>query len=280
MSRPQLLWAHGLLSSVADERRQGLFDWAEITDSVRVICYDTRGHGQADAPHEERAYRWSAMVDDMLWASGGGPFVAGGIGMGAAVALYAALAAPRRVQGLVLALPPPAWEERAGEAKRLGEMATEVSQRAAALLGSGDSHRPNGQQPSPAGSRTEPVQNSAEPGGRTADGSGAPAAARIALDPYADLVNASRPGSDPRVLAAVLKGATASDLPPRTQIASLVMPALVLACPGPRHPVAVARTLADTLILAEHDEVETLASAGHWVSLIGQMVADLPQWES
>lgn len=121
MGQPTLVWAHGLLSSVAHDEENAILDWESLAQVARVVRYDTRGHGRAGTPYEERAYGWSAMVDDMLWAFGDGPFVAGGVGMGAAVALYAALRAPRRVQGLVLALPPPAWERRhrAAEACRI-----------------------------------------------------------------------------------------------------------------------------------------------------------------
>src|SRR5918912_1701304 len=116
MSRCTFVWAHGLHSSMAHEDELGLFDWESLRDVARVVRYDARGHGGAYCQYEDRAYRWPTLVDDMLWAAGAeGPFVAGGACMGAATALYTALRAPRRVQAVVIAMPPAAWDSRDGQ---------------------------------------------------------------------------------------------------------------------------------------------------------------------
>src|SRR5215218_2205040 len=111
MEKYPFVWAHGLCSSMAHEDELGLFPCSELESSIPVVRYDARGHGSSDGGYEERCYRWSAMVDDMLRAAEG-PFVAGGIGMGVATALFAAVRAPRRVAALVLVLPPAAWGDR------------------------------------------------------------------------------------------------------------------------------------------------------------------------
>ncbi len=128
-SRCTLVWAHDLASSRAHEDELGLFDWSVVDAVARVVRYDARGHGRSEAMQfYDKAFRWPAMVDDMLRAPGEGPFVAGGLAMGGAVALWTALRAPRRVQALVLAIPPPAWENRAAEAARYEEAARTVEE--------------------------------------------------------------------------------------------------------------------------------------------------------
>jgi len=240
MGRPTFVWAHGLLSSVAHEDQAGLFDWSSLHDVARVVRYDTRGHGTADTPYEERAYRWSAMVDDMLWATGSGPFVAGGVGMGAAVALYAALRAPRRVQGLVLAFPPPAWETR-------DEMA--AAYRSAAVQVEGDGI--GGYERWLRAQSCPPV--------------------RVAVHHLKRM--------EEKVVVAILRGAAHSDLPSRQEVAGIVMPALILASDGPDRPVSTARALADLLVLSELHVAPRLASTRGWPALVRDLLGDLPQWE-
>ncbi|MGH3850876.1 MAG: alpha/beta fold hydrolase [Pseudonocardiaceae bacterium] len=240
MARPTFVWAHGLLSSVAHEDQAGLFDWSSLEDTARVVRYDTRGHGSADTPYEERAYRWSAMVDDMVHAAGDGPFVAGGVGMGAAVALFAALRAPRRVQGLVLAFPPPAWETRTTTAEAYRSAAIEVEG-----AGIGGYERWLADQPQP------PV--------------------RVAVHHLRRMEHT--------VVAAILRGAAGSDLPKREELAGIVMPALILASDGPDHPVATARHLSDLLVLSDLHVAPGLTSTRSWPALVRTHLTGIPQWE-
>jgi pimeloyl-ACP methyl ester carboxylesterase len=114
-----LVWGHGLLSDRASEDELGLFDWSAL-DGVRLVRYDARGHGASSAPADPDELRWSALAQDMLAvgeAVGASRFVAGGASMGCATALHAAVAAPERVEALVLVIPPTAWETRTAQAQ-------------------------------------------------------------------------------------------------------------------------------------------------------------------
>lgn len=241
MSRPTFVWAHDLHSSVAHEDALGRFDWSPVADIARLVRYDARGHGTAETQYEDRAYRWSALVDDMLWAAGEfGPFVAGGIGMGAVTAVFAALRAPRRVQALVIALPPPAWEEREAEAVSLREAALAVER------------------------------------------GGLPAYEQwLALQPRgAHTLGRHLHQMEEKVLAASLRGAALSDFPSRHEVRGLVVPTLILAAEDlPLAPLATATGLADLLVLSELHVVPAPAAMVGWPALVGQFVADLPQWE-
>src|SRR5688572_18744832 len=109
------VWAHGLLGSMAVEDRLDWCQWSCFPANVKLVRYDARGHGQSQASQKPDDYHWRNLGQDMLAVADAVDaryFIAGGFAMGCATALYAALEAPARIQGLVLAIPPTAWEKR------------------------------------------------------------------------------------------------------------------------------------------------------------------------
>ena len=110
------LWGHGLLSSMASEDGSGPIRWPNVDlPDVRLIRWDARGHGRSPTPDTSGACRWPALARDAIAIAdrhGLGHFSIGGASMGAATALWAAVLVPERVDRLVLALPPTAWESR------------------------------------------------------------------------------------------------------------------------------------------------------------------------
>lgn len=251
MGRRTLVWAHGLQSSMAHEDELGLIDWSAVVGSAQVVRYDARGHGTADPRYVDRAYRWSALVDDMLSAAGHeGPFVAGGISVGAATAVYTAMRAPRRIQAVVLVTPPAAWDRRSGWAEQFTAAADLVEGGGLPSLVKGLRARP---QPAILAS-------------------GFPAAQEIALRHLAAM--------DEKALPAIFRGTAASDLPCRDDVRSLVLPALILAWDGdPAHPVETAQALADSLVLSELHVATDLAGVQAWPGLIRDFLGELCAFE-
>ncbi len=252
MSGCTFVWAHDLGSSRAHEDDLGLFDWSSVVTDAHVVRYDARGHGETEAmQYYDKIYRWPAMVDDMLRAAGNsGPFVAGGASMGSAVALWAALRAPRRVQALVLAIPPPAWEDRAAEAARYEEAARTVEEHGLAAW-------------------AEELRQQPQP--------------RIFADEYPEareIAVRHLEKMDEKVVAPALLGAAASDLPSREELRRIVVPTLLLAWEDdPRHPVATVETLAEHLVLSEIDVAHDLAGIRAWPDRVRTFVGGLCQWE-
>jgi 3-oxoadipate enol-lactonase len=251
MSRCTFVWAHGLHSSMAHEDELGLFDWESLQDVARVVRYDSRGHGGAMCQYEDRAYCWSTLVDDMLWAAGNeGPFVAGGACVGAATALYAALRAPRRVQAAVLVTPPAAWDCRNGQVEAYASAATLVERRGLPSLLETWGRRP----------QPEILEREL------------PTARDIQLRHLAAM--------DEKALPAILRGMARSDLPEPEEIASLVLPVLILAWDGdPYRPVATAQALSDLLILSEMHVARDLADVREWPGLVREFLGGLHTWE-
>lgn len=251
MSRCTFVWAHGLHSSRAHEDELGIFDWGPVQDVARVVRYDARGHGEGNIAYEDRAYRWSTMVDDMLWAAGSeGPFVAGGACMGAATALYAALRAPRRVQALVLVTPPAAWDCRSGHTEAYATAAKLVEKRGLPSLLESWRARP-------------------QPGILDRE---VPTARDISLRHLAAM--------DEKALPAILRGMALSDLPCRDEIAQLVLPVLILGWDGDsQHPVSIAQELADLLIMSELDVAHDLAGVRRWPAMVRDFIGGLCLWE-
>ncbi|MGI9034069.1 MAG: alpha/beta fold hydrolase [Acidimicrobiales bacterium] len=251
MSRCALVWAHGLASSRAHEDELGLFDWSVPEEVARVVRYDARGHGQTAAmQYYDRAFRWPCMVDDMLRAGGTGPFVAGGADMGSAVALWTALRAPKRVQALVLVVPPRAWEERAPDVENCEE-AAQVVERHGLPAWADDFRR-----------RPQPRIFAQE------------------LPSERDVTARHLLTMDTKAVPAILRGAAASDLPTREEVHAIVVPTLVLAwADDPAHPVSVAESLAHLLVLSELHVASDLPGIRSWSGLVRDFLAGLCCWE-
>jgi 3-oxoadipate enol-lactonase len=252
VSRCTFVWAHGLNSCMAHEDELGLFDWSCAEDVAKVVRYDARGHGGCECGHfEDRAYRWSSLVDDMLRAPGHqGPFVAGGASMGAATALYAAVRAPRRIQGLVVVTPPSAWETRSAQAKVYEAAARLVERRGMPGY-------------------VKAIQAVGQP--RILDEE-LPEARTIWLRHLRRM--------NEKVMPSILRGAASSDLPSREEIHNVVVPTLILAWSGdPAHPVSTAETLAELMAMSELHVADDLAAVRRWPELVREFLGGICQWE-
>lgn len=234
-----LVWGHGLTSSRSGEDAFALLDFDAIAADRVVVRYDARGHGAsgdlaspADGAWSELALDELALVDHL----GLGSVVLGGASMGAATALHAALRARDRVAGLVLIIPPTAWDDRAAQVELYEVMAATV-----------ESEGP------------EPLVRAA-----------------AAMPPPDPLVGDARwverrtttlRTTPPHRLAAAFRGAGAADLPAPDALAGLTMPALVLAWSGdPGHPVSTAERLGELLPDASVHVAASAADLSSWTA--------------
>jgi pimeloyl-ACP methyl ester carboxylesterase len=215
---PTFVWAHGLLSPIAVEDASPEAQLFAALPDWRVVRYDARGHGRSEAGASEEQHRWDRLGADLLDLAstlGAERFVAGGASMGAATALHAAVRAPERILGLVLVLPPTAWETRPAQAQQYLAMARLLEARG-----------------------VEGFVRLAAPAMATAP---IPPAVRDAL-----LENLRH--WDAVALQRVLLGAAASDLPSVESLATLRIPTLLLPTPGdPGHPLSTAERIADAI---------------------------------
>lgn len=232
------VWAHGLMSSIETEDALGWFGWDEPPDAVWLIRYDARGHGNSNAPAGTDAWHWRNLGSDMLAvaaATDASRFIAGGMSMGCASAIHAAVQAPERIRGLILAMPPMIWENRAAQRemyKRIAQRGIEADGRAMAKLMSRDLAR-----------TLPPWLLEATPG----------VAANLAIGVRA---------VERRIIPDLFHGAAISDLPPRPALTAIAqIPALILAWTGDRtHPLQSAQELHRLLpnsvlhIAASHEE--------------------------
>lgn len=113
------VWGHALMGSMKVDDLSGLWSWESVERCAEVVRYDARGHGNSDGSYDPDDYCWHRMAADMLAVadsivetSGFERYILGGISMGCATALEAAVQQPDKVAGLVLVLPPTAWETR------------------------------------------------------------------------------------------------------------------------------------------------------------------------
>ena len=113
------LWNHALLGSMAQDLAGGVLAWRDLTDICEVVRFDARGHGQSDSFGEPEDYTWVNQARS-LWEVAdhftSDSIILGGASMGSAVSLHAACLQPERVKGLVLVIPPRAWQWREGKA--------------------------------------------------------------------------------------------------------------------------------------------------------------------
>lgn len=185
------IWGHGLMGSMAQEDEVAIFEWSDGDAGIRWVRYDARGHGDSQATYDPEAYRWLELARDLLALADAldAPRVAlGVVSMGCATSLHAAVAAPERVSALVLVAPPTAWKTRPRQALVYRLLASLV-----AWLGIGPLR----------------MLSSLEPPGERS-----PALVQMQRALVRHLGEA-----DARALVAALRGAAASDLPPRTRCA-------------------------------------------------------------
>ncbi len=247
---PALVWGHGLTSSreaedlVARDSETGpMIDWGRVP--ARVTRYDARGHGRSASTVDLDGYSWASLAADQLAlasALGIGHYIAAGASMGAGTALHAAVAAPDRVDRLVLAIPPTAWETRAGQVDQWEATAHVIETRG-----------------------VEPV---------IAAGADLPPPDPFVGEPgRAERRAAAMRAWDPARLTLVLRGAARADFPDRDEVASIAAPTLILAWTGdPVHPVDTAEQLADLLPDATLHVASTAAELSTWTDLTAAFV--------
>jgi 3-oxoadipate enol-lactonase len=230
-----LVWGHGLMSSRAQEDEFGLIDWSEARRHVSVLRYDARGHGESGFTVQPEAYRWDALALDQLELAdhlGMDDYVAGGASMGAATALHAACMAPDRVKGLVLMIPPTAWETRAEQVDMYEVMSSTIERRTVEPLISARADVPL---PDPIVGRTD----------------------------WSERMERFMRAADPMRLVGLLRGAGFADFPTREEVASISVPTLVLAWSGDAgHPLTTANELgslmkgSDVVVASTWDELQ------------------------
>lgn len=239
------LWGHGLLGSMAQEDAVGLFSWRHV--GARVVRFDARGHGESAPSYDPAELRWPALARDMLALAdtlGPGPVFLGGVSMGCATALHAAVALPERIAGLVLVAPPTAWATRPRQARFYRFASSLVGWFGLApfrLLAS-----------IPAAGRGSPV-----------------AALQSAL-----LDQLAR--ADARAVAATLRGAAESDLPEPELLRSVRAPALILAWRNdPVHPISTAKRLQKLLPEAELSVASNIEEIRSWPERVARFVREI-----
>jgi pimeloyl-ACP methyl ester carboxylesterase len=229
---PAVLWGHGFASCVAHEANV-MVNWTGLTDRYRVVQWDARGHGRSAGTHDPADYHWDNLGRDLLAladALGIDSFVAGGVSMGAATALHAVVDAPDRVKGLVLALPPTAYDTRPAQGNEYLAGADLVEQRGV------DAYVER--------LKTQPVPE--------------------ILTPIAEVYH-SAPAIADDLLPAALRGAGTSDLPSPDRLRAIAAPALVLAwTTDPGHPLSTAERLVELLPDAEIDVAQELFDVLSW----------------
>ncbi len=233
---PPLIWGHGLTSSRADEDRDPIVDLHRVREHATVVRYDARGHGRSSPLAEPERGSWAELAKDQIELIdylGIGEVILGGASMGTGTALHAALELGDRVQGLLLVIPPTGWEERAAQVSVYEQMASVVEAKG-----------------------VEPII--------AASASLAPPDPFVGSDEYRARRAAAMRSTTPERLAANFRGAGYADLPGLDQLATLAMPALVLAWTGDTgHPVSTAEQLGSTLPNAEvaiHSTADELAT--------------------
>lgn len=218
---PPLVWGHGLTSSRAREDQGLMLDWERLSPATTTLRYDARGHGESELTDDPVDYSWDQLALDQLELAtqlGINRYVAGGASMGAATALHAVVTAPDRIIGLLLVIPPTAWETRAEQVDQYAKMARILDRYG-----------------------VDPLLSAA-------------ATDMVIPDPFAgrgvweqsqsDALRAA----DPARLAMVFRGAGTADFPRREQIASIEVPTRILAWSGdPGHPVSSAAELAELI---------------------------------
>jgi 3-oxoadipate enol-lactonase len=239
-----LVWLHGMQGTMAGEEEGPVLYAPQSCDSLRVIRYDARSHGLSSTSGDASDHTWPSLALDLLGvvdALGLGRFFLGGPSMGAATALHFAMAHAARVRGLVLTIPPTAWELRAAQ-RSLYAAAVEVVRRG--------------------GMEAFATLTAQRPQHPVASETG---------DAWLTAHLRRLRGMDPEGVALALQGAIESDLPDPALLATLNVPALILSWPGdPTHPERTASLLAAMLPNARYEPATALADVLTWPTRISR----------
>ena len=231
------LWGHGLVSSMEEEDRFIVMDFGRLARRHRVIRWDARGHGSSSGRRVPEDYRWDNLARDLLALAdelGIDQFVAGGVSMGAATALHAAVQAPGRVIGLVLMLAPTAYETREEQADLYRAGAVLVDRIGMDAYVEGMQSLPPPEILAEFGDRFIPV-----------------------------------PRVSGELLPAVLRGAANSDLPSPESVRAITAPALLLPWVGDAgHPMSTSERLLELLPNVQIHVAHHLRDVGTWTDRI------------
>lgn len=244
-SGPWLIWGHGLSSSMAREADLGIIDWSTWNGNATVVRYDARGHGESESTAEPAGYHWRELAQDQLALAtelGIETYVAGGASMGCATALHAAVIAPSRINALLLAIPPTAWQTRVAQTAMYEISAQLVETGQADLM--------------VAGARATP-----------------PPDPLVGNELWLDGIETTFRSSDPVRLARVFRGAAVADLPSPEEIAALQVPTLILAWTGDAgHPISTAERLMDLMPHATLMAASTAEELDEWTQASADFV--------
>ena len=109
---PVVVWLGGFKSDMAGTKAQALADWA-LARGQAYVRFDYLGHGESSGAFGAGTItRWREDALAVLEALTEGPVVLVGSSMGGWIACLAAMAAPQRVQAMVLIAPAPDFTEK------------------------------------------------------------------------------------------------------------------------------------------------------------------------
>jgi len=247
---PPLVWGHGLTSSRALEDTAPVIDLRRVRDHATIVRYDAHGHGESSPLSEPSRGSWHELALDQLELIeflGIEDVILGGASMGAGTALHAGLMLGARVRGLVLVIPPTAWDERAAQIANYEQMAGLVErdgvERLIAVLAA---------IPPP-----DPF---------------------VGDDEYRTRAAERLRSAEPTRLVANPRGAAHCDLPPVDELQTIEVPTLILAWTGDSsHPVSTATQLAAALPQCELVTSSSASELAGWtqsvIDFLGTIVA-------
>ncbi len=242
------VWGHALLGSMAQDRDGGVLAWEELTDIARIIRFDARGHGASSTTGAPEDFRWDSLARNMWEVADSAtdlPVILGGASMGCGTTLHAVCQRPDSVRGLVLVIPPTAWEWR--EPRRNGYRVTaNIVKYTRALpfrlLGLVRA-RPN----------REDFRKSTF----------------AAMARHLAKVK-------PEGVIGAMRGAALADFPSREELAALNVPTLILAWPGDQtHPVEVAEELARIIPGAQLEITDQITGPFGWPARVRTFIESL-----
>jgi 3-oxoadipate enol-lactonase len=241
------VWGHSLLGSMAQDLDGDVLAWRDLVDIARVIRFDARGHGQSESFGEPEDFRWDNLGRSMWQVVDSytdDKVVLGGASMGCATSLYAACQRPGQVKGLVLVIPPTAWEWREKRKRNYRVVANIVKYTCALpfrLLGLLRLKR------------SEDFQKN-----------------------MLSIMTRHLAGVRPEGVVGAMRGASLSDLPSREELAKLDMPTLILAWPDDvTHPLEVAEVLHNTLPNAQLEVMGHVSDPYRWPQLVREFITSL-----
>lgn len=125
LTKGSIIHSHGMfISTQVEDQSEGVISSLEycVLHGWKVVRYDERGQGKSEPSDTVKEQTWEGLTRDIdfiieKFANPNQPIILSGLSMGTGASIHYFLKNPTKIHGLLLMLPPTAWETRVNKVR-------------------------------------------------------------------------------------------------------------------------------------------------------------------